>query len=94
MVHDIWLKNIGFYYNTLDNKYISGTTKHLNDDTTYSAYTVKHNDSWDLIAFNNYGNPTLYWVILDYNRIIDPYIPPKPGSIIKIPVLSNISYDK
>lgn len=81
-----------YYYNTLDKKYIYGTTSQLNDDTAYQAYTVKRGDSYDSIALYFYNNPTYWWVILDFNRISDPFKPLVVGSIIKIPTLASVSF--
>ena len=84
--------NFPCYYNTLDRKYLTGTTANLKDTSSYTIYIVKPNDSYDSIALRFYNNPTYYWVICDFNRIQNPFVKPAEGSRIKIPTLSNITY--
>lgn len=81
------------YYNTLDNKYMYGTTSYLNTNTPYIRYKVKDNDTYDSIALDAYNNPTYFWVICDFNKIQNPLDIPKPDTILNIPVLSNISFN-
>lgn len=81
-----------FYYNIEDKKYIYGITNHLKNNTSYKNYEIKYGDTLDKLALNAWNNPTLYWVIADFNRIQDPFIYLPVGTIIKIPVLSNIEF--
>lgn len=85
--------NFPYYYNIKDNKYIYGTTRHLRKDTLYSDYIVKQNDSYDSIALAFYGNPTYYWVICDFNNIQDPFSIPVSGTLLRIPVMSEIQFN-
>lgn len=82
-----------YYYHTIDNKYIYGTTKYLNNETAYTMHKVVLNDTYDSLALQYYNNPTLYWIICSYNHVQDPFIPPKEGINLKIPVFSSISYN-
>lgn len=82
-----------YYFNTLDNKYIYGTTAQLYTSTKYTAYTVRKNDTYDSIALSAYNNPTYYWIICDFNRIQDPFTPPEPGTVLKIPSFSSIYFN-
>ena len=84
--------NIPFYYHSEDNKYIYQTGAWLKDDTPYTLYTVKEHDTFDSLALYYYNNPTLYWIICDFNRIQDPYSSLIPGSQIKIPSISNLEF--
>lgn len=85
--------NFPYYYNTLDNKYVEGTTKYLDNTTLYKLVIVKDGDTYDSLALKYYNNPTYYWIICSYNHIQDPFKKPKPNTYIKIPSLSDISYD-
>ena len=85
-------QSVPYYYNKEDDRYVYGTTSQLNTTSSYSIYTVKAADSYDSIALMHYKNPTLYWIICDYNRIQDPFDAPVPGTKLKIPVLSNLTY--
>lgn len=86
--------NFPYYFNTLDNKYVYGTTAHLRDDTPYSIHIVEQNDTLDTIALQYYNNPTYYWVVADFNRIRDPYIPLKVGERIKVPSFSLLEFEQ
>ena len=82
-----------FYYHTVDNKYIYGTTAYLRDDTLYKLHRVERGDTLDSLALYYYNNPTLYWIICSFNRIRDPFIELEEGSSIKIPSISNIEFN-
>jgi hypothetical protein len=81
-----------YYFNSKDNRYIYGTTAHLNQNTGYSLHTVKKNDTLDSIALNYYNSPTLFWVIADFNNIQDPFKELIIGSRLKIPVLGALEF--
>lgn len=81
------------YYHTLDGKYVTGTDAYLKDDTAYTTYIVKKNDTVDSLALHFYNNPALYWVICSFNRIQDPYIKLVEGQTLKIPSISSIEFD-
>ena len=67
-----------------------GRTRQLLATTAYVLHKVQSTDTYDSLALKYYNNPTLYWVILDYNRIIDAYSTPSVGEMLRIPVLSGI----
>lgn len=81
-----------FYYNTLDNKYIYGTTNYLKNNTPYKIYKIQQNDTLDSIALQNYNDPMYYWIICDFNRIQDPFVDLRVGGYLKLPVISNIEF--
>lgn len=83
-----------YYYHTLDNKYICGTTLYLKDTTNYVLYTVKENDTYDSISLQSYGNPTYYWVICSFNHIQDPFENPVAGTRLKLPVITDIEFEE
>lgn len=82
-----------YYYNRLDDKYLYIRTANLINTTPATLYTTKKKETCDSLALKFYGNPTLYWIIADYNRILDPYITFDEGSTIWIPNYSNIIFD-
>lgn len=53
-------QNVPYYFHTIDKKYISGITSHINDNTPFILYEVKINDTLDTIALDYYNNPTYY----------------------------------
>lgn len=83
-----------YYYNTEDNKYIYGLTKHLGKDVTYVVHTIQDYDTLDLLANGYYGRPDLYWIIADFNNIKDPLINLQDNfETLKIPTLNSIYYE-
>lgn len=83
-----------FYYNTLDDKYIYGVTGQLDEDIPYVAHKVLQSDTLESLSLKYYGRPDYYWVIADFNRIQDPFVILKEKfETLKIPTLSNISYE-
>lgn len=83
-----------YYYNNVDKKYVYGVTANLYiGDTPFVAHTVKETDTWDSLALYYYNNPTYYWIICDFNRVTDPFVEPKCGTVIKIPTFSAITYN-
>jgi len=82
------------YYHTIDNKYIGGMTAYLKDTTGYTTYTTQQFDTYDTIALRFYNTPTYYWIICSFNHIQDPYSPITPGTKLKIPTISSLSYEE
>ena len=44
----------------------------------------------DLISQKAYGQPDLWWVILEYNNIQDPLFELKESQILKIPAITRV----
>lgn len=80
------------YYNSLYDKYVYGTTTHLSGDTDYTLYKVQRGDTYDSIALAQYNNPTYFWIICNFNHIIDPFQNPPEGVYLKIPSISTIEF--
>lgn len=78
-----------YYYNKLDNKYQLQLKSWLKDSDAYTTYVVKEGDTYDKIAVKFYGNPTYYWLICDFNHIVDPFIEPEEGKALHIPTLGK-----
>lgn len=68
-----------------EGRYNMSTSAWLKDTDNYEAYTVKEGDTYDSIALEKYNNPTYYWIICDFNKIIDPFVEPKPNDILFLP---------
>lgn len=47
--------------------------KYTQDYTKFFQYTVKEGERADIIAYNQYGDSTLDWIIYLINNVIDPY---------------------
>ena len=83
-----------FYYNVIDDKYMYGLAKHLSEGTQYTTHNVQQYDTPESLAQYYYGRPDYYWIILDFNRILNPFINLyKSMSTIKIPSLSYIYFE-
>ena len=78
-----------YYYNKLDNKYQLSTKAWLDDVDSHEKYIVQEGDTYDLIALKFYNNPTYYWIICDYNHIVDPFRKLEVGTVLYIPTLGN-----
>ena len=83
-----------YYYNTEDERYFYGLTSWLNNNVGYALYTVQPGDTYDSIAFDYYGSPTSYWVICDFNRILDSFSIPEVGTKLKLPALNGLSFEE
>lgn len=82
-----------YYYNTKTNKEVNGTAKRLSDATSFISHVVKKNDTYDSLALQYYNNPTYFWIICQFNRIIDPFIDPKIDTILYIPIISDVEFE-
>lgn len=85
--------NFPYYYNIEDNKYIYGLTSQLKDSIPYILHKVAVNDTYDNISLNYYNSPTFFWIICDFNKIQDPFTNPIPGTYLKIPNISGLSFE-
>lgn len=77
--------NTGEVLFQIEGKYNMSTSSWLKDTTDYEAYVVQEGDTYDYIALKKYNNPTQYWIICDFNHIIDPFKEPIPGDILYLP---------
>ena len=82
-----------YYYNTMDKRYFYGITSWLQtDNVPFVLHEAKIGESYDSIAFDHYGAPIFYWVILDFNRIRDPFEPLVPGTKLKLPAMNGLAF--
>ena len=82
------------FYNTSTQQNQCGVSNWLKNDTTYSLHFVKKDETIDMIALYYYNNPTYYWIIADFNRIVDPFVQLEEGQQLKIPVFSNVVFEE
>ena len=81
-----------YFYQSVDKKYVYGVTNWLNTDTLYQVYIAQKGDTLDSIALQSYNDPCKYWIIADFNRILNPLITFEGGESLKIPDISNIEF--
>ena len=81
-------------------KSISDIDKNLKVETeikkegiNFVSHKVVEGDTLDTLALYYYNSPTYFWIIADFNNILDPYAELKTGSILKIPTFSNVEFD-
>lgn len=82
-----------YFYNVVDDKYIYGMTANLEKTDSYILHNVRNGETFDSIALQYYNNPTLYWVICDFNGVRDPFLELFEGMLIKVPSLGTITWD-
>lgn len=86
--------NLYYSYNTLDNKYMYHLGEQLSKDTPHTLVDIKPEDTLDSLSNKYYGRPDYFWVIADFNNILDCFINLYENyKEIKIPVLSAIEYE-
>lgn len=89
-IFNVYTDDDGFYfYNLLRTVNVPTDL----DSSKYYVYEVVHNDTWPYIAWKNYRNVKLWWIITSTNQIIDPTVQPAPGvrlNILRPEVVRNL----
>ena len=91
--------NTSPYFNTLMNdEYLEILTpRTLTAEDDDRTYTIERTYAYrpDLLAYDLYGSPRLWWVFAQRNtdQIEDPIYDFKPGVTIRLPKSTNISSD-
>ena len=73
-------ENNAYFYNVLKSVYFPEDI----DVTHYTTYMVQPKDTWPIISWKSYQTVNLWWLLCSVNQIIDPTIPLKPGTTLKI----------
>ena len=82
-----------FYYHSKDEKYIQGLSNQLSTNTVYTVVDIGSTTSLDFLSNKYYGRPDYWWIIADFNRIQDPFIPLYPRfTKLKIPSIASIEF--
>lgn len=74
-------KNNQFYYNLLTSSIVIDGVL---DPSTYYTITITKKIPWTTIAYNEYRNMNMWWLILIANNIRNPVEFPEPGTNLKI----------
>jgi hypothetical protein len=62
-----------------------------NTYTSLVSYSVNQGDRLDSLAYENFGDPILYWMICDANNAVEPdQLMVDVGSSIQIPLAAGI----
>lgn len=84
-----------YYYNNEDKKYMGGITGWIDTDVSYVVHKVTDRDTLDSLALLYFGSPDYYWIIADFNRILDCYIKLSDHyQTLRIPSLTTISFQE
>lgn len=77
---------------TYDDEIIFGirTPLALAEDDTDEFRRVKDGESWRDIANDVYKESKLYWILAEFNKISDPFEPPEPQKMLRVPTLKRI----
>lgn len=86
------------FYNlvTVDNikevDYMSSALKDFSPRHELSTYRVTEQDllAPDLISHNVYGTEQYWWIILRFNKIVNPFIELEVGDLLYIPNLIDV----
>lgn len=83
--------NLDTYFNSKDKTRYYETARPINKSKVknYVTHIVGRNETLDTIALKYYGRPLYWWIIADYNDILDVFNL-KEGTNLKIPYLSDI----
>jgi hypothetical protein len=81
------------FYNLYNSLNISGEI----DPSLYSEYYFTDADDWYTLAYRNYQDIRLWWIILVVNNIINPFVLPEnrkikiPNSAVVNQIISQIN---
>lgn len=87
-------EQFAYYYDDLNNRYYYGLVSNLSNDLPYASYVVQAGDSYDSIAYDKYGSPLFYWIICNFNNIEDSLEDPIPGTILNLPNMNSLRFNK
>lgn len=63
-------------------------------DTTASAadsyYTTRVGDTYQKIAWTFFGTAEYWWVLCDYNDVLDPFAALAPGTVLRVPPQAKV----
>ncbi len=81
-------ENIFKLYQTEDKEYYYNLKTSITfpsdiDDIYIDSFTLDRNVPWTIISYNIYGSIFLWWCITELNKISNPVILPKTGTVIK-----------
>lgn len=95
MAENIKLNKVDLYYNGSRVEVNAEETILIRDRRSYvesvndRTHTVKEGETWDLIAFDKYGDSKYWHYIADINKVFNPFDKPPVGEGIIIPSIHN-----
>jgi hypothetical protein len=84
--------NLASVNNISEIDYMTSSLKNFNPRHELSTYRVTDEDLMapDLISYKVYGTEEYWWLILRFNRIIDPFTELETGDLLYIPNIVDI----
>ena len=88
VLNDLRYENIFKVFKTKDNFYYYNISKTVTFPDTLDPrqifyYRVKRKMPWTMVSFNIYNSIELWWVLCLLNKIKNPVLAPKTGTLIK-----------
>lgn len=65
--------DVPYYYNSVDDKLMSGIGSNIFKNVAYITHQLKETDTLDYLALKYYNDPTLWWIIAYFNDIQDAF---------------------
>jgi len=56
-------------------------------------FTLRRGDDWHTLAANTLGDMRHWWVVADYNNVVDPFETMVPGDRIAMPARDVVFFD-
>ena len=82
-----------YFYDTVTKKVVPGITQQMDRSTPYLSHKVTSSDTLDSLSLQYYNDPTFWWVIAQFNVILDPFINLYTKyPVIRIPNISGITF--
>ena len=79
------------FYNMLNSKDVQDTIDRYIFDKLWVYHPVRKFDKWNILANIYYNDENYYWLILLFNRIVDPFVDLLYFNIVRIPNISLIN---
>ena len=87
--------SIPYYFDTLTGKEVYGIGTNLLNSTEFVTHKVKNTDTLNSLALKYYNDPTLWWIIANFNDIQDPFKRLiNKHNTLKIPSISGIEFGR
>lgn len=85
---------VPYFFNTKKRREVYGIGSQISFDTPYVSHKVRTSDSLDSLSLEYYNDPTYWWAIAYFNKILDPFIIlEQKYKVIKIPNLAGLKFE-
>lgn len=85
---------VPYYYDTQKKKDVYGLSRKVDFSTPYLSHKLVPEDTLDSLALDYYNNPTFWWIIASFNKILDPFENLMLNfTVIKIPDITSFQFE-